>query len=244
MTTTIHLPEFPSHPTCKRCDLYAAAKNPGVPTRFFEQSDPGSRLAPLVVVGMNPGVKEDATNRCFTGPSGNLLTNVYLNHADILSHPIYLTNAARCPTLGNNEKPKQRHYNACWSYTDDDLKTVASRHTDHIVYLLCLGADAYSSISKHLLGKAMALRHGFNNQGQTNVLGFVDRFRIFATFHPAAVLREQKYLYPVSDHIELLSNALNGRLPTPSSPHLVDPTWPTPPTKKSKQPSSKTFWTK
>ena len=242
--TTIHLPEFKPQPDCRRCPLHQAAKNPGVPTRFFELSDPGSSLAPLVVVGMNPGAKEDALNQCFSGPSGNLLTNVYLKHADILSHPVYLTNAARCPTLGNNEKPKQRHYNACWSYLHDDLIAIGDAHPNHIVYLLCLGADAYGSVSKHLLGKAMPLRHGFNNQGQTNVLTFVDRYRIFATFHPAAVLREQKYLYPVSDHIELLANALNGRLPTPSSPHLVDPTWPTPPTKKSKQHSSETFWTK
>ena len=223
--TNFILPQFSSQPSCTLCDLHQGARNPGVPTRFFEQSVPSS-LTPLIVIGMNPGAKEDNLNQCFTGPSGNLLTNVYLKHEDILSHPIYLTNAARCPTLGNNEKPKRRHYNACWDYTQADILTITDAHPDQICYVLCLGADSYHTVSRYYLGKGMSLRHGFNNQGQPNTFGPVDRLRIFATFHPAAVLREKKYLYPVSDHIELLANAMNGRLPTPSRPEVVETFWP------------------
>lgn len=175
---------------------------------------------------MNPGVREDTLGKCFVGPSGNLLTSVYLKHEDILSHPVYLTNAARCPTLGNNDKPKRRHYNACWDYTQSDILTITDAYPSEICYVLCLGADAYHAVSRYYLGKGMSLRHGFNNQGQPNTFGPVDRLRIFATFHPAAVLREKKYLYPVSDHIELLARAMNGRLPTPSNPNIVDPMFP------------------
>lgn len=225
-TTDTRLPVFPSFPQCKRCELHQGAKNPGVPTRPLATSGLSSSKPPLIVVGMNPGVREDALNQCFTGPSGQLLTSVYLNHDALLRHPIYLTNAARCPTLGNNEKPKRRHYNTCWQYTQDDILAILALHSPQIAYVLCLGADAYHSVSRYYLGKGMSLRHGFNNQGQPNTFGPVDRLRIYATFHPAAVLREQKYLHPVSDHMELLVRAMSGDLPTPSNPKLVEPTWP------------------
>ena len=225
MTTDIHLDYFPNHSSCKRCDLHEGAKNPGVPTRSLDSSGLSSGLPPLIVVGMNPGVREDTLNTCFVGPSGKLLTSVYLNHPDILSHPVYLTNAARCPTLGNNDKPKRRHYSACWPHTETDILAILDVHPG-TAYILCLGADSYNTVSRHFLGKGESLRHGFNNQGQANTLGPVDRLRIFATFHPAAVLREQKYLHPVSDHIELLARSMNGQLPTPSNPDIVEPMFP------------------
>ena len=222
--TNFTLPQFSSQPSCTLCDLHQGARNPGVPTRFFEQSVPSS-LTPLIVIGMNPGAKEDNLNQCFTGPSGNLLTNVYLKHDEIVKHPIYFTNAARCATLGNSETPKHRHYRACFEYMREDIATILEAHNKK-AYVLCLGSHSYGVVSRNFLGKAHSLRHGFNNQGQPSSLLFPDQLNIYTTFHPAAVLREKKYLYPVSDHIELLANAMNGRLPTPSRPEVVETFWP------------------
>ena len=221
--TDIPLIQFSSQPSCTLCDLHQGAKNPGVPTRFFEQSAPSS-LPPLIVVGMNPGQKEDAANRCFTGPSGQLLTSVYLNHETILTHPIYLTNAARCCTLGTNESPKNRHYKQCFPYLHEDIRSIVETHGK--AFMLCLGSHSYGVMSQFLIGKRETLRHGFNNQGQPAQLLFPNQINIYTTFHPAAVLRERKYLYPVSDHIELLANAMNGRLPVPSNPDIIEPLFP------------------
>ena len=222
---TCTLPKFPSHSSCTKCELHQEAKNPGVPTRFHELSAPITS-SPLIVVGMNPGAVEDNQNRCFSGPSGKLLTNVYLNHDAIVGHPVFLTNAARCPTLGNNEKPKRKHYNACFNYLDNDIHSILESHSPHKAFILCLGADSYDTISRHYLGKSQSLRHGFNNQGQPNTLGPVGMLRIYTTFHPAAILRNKKYLYPVSDHMELLANAMNGKIPSPSLPKMEEPKWP------------------
>lgn len=224
MTTDISLPTFSSQPSCTRCDLHQGAKNPGVPTRFFEQSEPSSNLPPLIVVGMNPGFREDALNRCFSGPSGDLLTKVYLNHKDMLKNPIYLTNAARCCTLGNNESPKRKHYKACFDYLYEDIDKIVKHHGKS--FLLALGAHAYGTISQYLLGKQKSLRHGFNNQGQPAQLLFPDQINIYTSFHPAAVLREKKYLYPVSDHMDLLGRAMSGKLPIPSNPDIIEPMFP------------------
>lgn len=219
---TLALPQFESYPSCFKCELSSNVKNPGVATRFFDESLSQS-TSPLIVVGMNPGTMEDKENKCFVGPSGRLLENVYLSHDEILKHPIYLTNAARCATLGNEEKPKRRHYRECWGYTDNDINKILDAHSPHIAHILCLGADAYDTVSRAYLGKSHPLRHGFNNQGQANIEGPANMLRIYTTFHPAAILRNKRYLYPVSDHMELLSNALNGKLPTPSRPNVQQP---------------------
>mgnify|MGYP003132189457 FL=1 len=223
--TTYTLPKFPSHSSCKLCDLHQEAKNPGVPTRFHELSAPITS-SPLIVIGQNPGSAEDNANECFSGPSGKLLTSVYLNHDEIMGHPIYLTNAARCPTLGENEKPKRKHYRACSGYLNDDIETILTAHSPHKSFVLCLGAYAYSAVSRMYLDKERTLRHGFNNQGQPNTSGPEGMLYIYTTFHPAAILRNKKYLYPVADHIELLCNAINGRIPSPSLPKIEEPRWP------------------
>ena len=227
MKNNVQLPQFFSAPSCTLCDLHQGAKSPGVPTRFFEQSEPSSHLPPLIVVGMNPGVREDNTNTCFVGPSGNLLTNVYLNHEEILRTSVYLTNAARCSTLGTNESPKNKHYKACFPYLLSDIELIIEHHATKKALLLCLGSHSYGVVSQYFTGKRQSLRHGFNNQGQPSSILLPNELNIYATFHPAAVLREKKYLYPVSDHMELLARAVNGDLPTPSLPDLCEATWPT-----------------
>jgi len=221
MTTDISLPTFSSQPSCTRCDLHQGAKNPGVPTRFFEQSEPSSTRPPLIVVGMNPGYQEDAKNKCFVGPSGDLLTKVYLNHENILKSPIYFTNAARCATLEKNATPKRKHYKECFVYLHEDIESIVNHHGS--AFMLCLGSHSYATISQFLLGKQRSLRHGFANQGQPAELLFNNKINIYTTFHPAAVLREKKYLYPVSDHIDLLGRAMSGKLPTPSTPDIIEP---------------------
>ena len=224
MKTDIPLPTFSSQPSCTQCDLHQGAKSPGVPTRFYKQSEPSSNRPPLIVVGMNPGYQEDQENKCFVGPSGNLLTKVYLNHEEMLKSPIYLTNAARCATLVKNETPKRKHYKQCFVYLHEDIETIIKHHGK--AFLLCLGSHAYGVISQYLLGKAKSLRHGFSNQGQPAELLFNNQINIYATFHPSAVLRERKYLYPVSDHIDLLGRAMSGKLPTPSNPNIIEPMYP------------------
>ena len=216
--------QFNAYPSCTLCSLHEGAKNPGVPTRLLKTSSPHTNTIPIIVVGNQPTATEE---EIFTGPSGTLLTNVYLKHEELLKHTIYLTNATRCSSLGNNEQPKNKHFKACFPYLLKDIKDIVGLHAKQKAYVLCLGSHAYSVISQYFLGKRQSLRHGFNNQGQPSTSFLLpNQLNIYSTFHPAAVMREKKYLYPVSDHIELLVNAINGRAPTPSLPDIQEPSWP------------------
>jgi len=217
------LPQLPSYASCASCELHEAAKNPGVATVHHGPSLPPSKeVPPLIVVGMNPGVEEDKLNTPFVGPSGMMLKNVYLKHDQILGNTsVYLTNAARCCTLGLDHVPKRSHFRSCWKHLEADLNEILSFH-DTDAFLLCLGSLSYDSISRNLLGKPRPLKHAFNNQGELSKT-FNGRIHIYATFHPAAVLRKRNYLYPVSDHMNLLGNTIMGKVPQVTMPDLQPP---------------------
>jgi len=89
---------------------------------------------------MNPGYQEDQENKCFVGPSGNLLTKVYLNHEQILKSPVYLTNAARCATLAIEGTPKRKHYKQFFTFLHEDIEKIINHHGKS--FLLCLGSHA------------------------------------------------------------------------------------------------------
>lgn len=223
-TPTVNLQQFPSHPSCTKCELHQGAKNPGIATVHYGQSlSPSKDVPPLIVIGMNPGVEEDRSNRPFVGPSGLLLRNVYLKHDDILDNTtIYLTNAARCCSLGLNHTPKRSHFRECWEHLEADIQSILNLHTPN-AFLLCLGKLSYDTISKQLLGKSRSLKHGFNNQGELATELFRGRINIYTTFHPSAVLRKRNHLYPVSDHINLLGNSILGKTPQVSCPNMEKP---------------------
>ena len=216
----LNLPQFSSHPSCIRCELHQGARNPGIATIHYEQSlFPSKEITPLIIVGMNPGVEEDKTNRPFEGPSGKLLKNVYLHHEDFLkTTTIYITNAARC----RSDSPKRSHFRHCWTHLEKDIQEIIDYHTPK-AHLLCLGGMSYDSISKQLLGRGKPLKHAFNNQGEVATQIFPNKLHIYATFHPAAVLRKRNYLYPVSDHLNLLGNMIMGRIPQVSRPKINKP---------------------
>lgn len=217
---SVTLSQFSSHSSCTRCELHQEAKNPGIATVHYERSlFPSKDIPPLIVVGMNPGVEEDRLNLPFVGPSGMMLKNVYLDHDDILDNTtVYLTNAARC----RSDSPKRSHFRHCWTHLEKDIQRIIDYHTPK-AYLLCLGSKSYDSISKQLLGKSKTLRYAFNNQGELSTHTLPNEIHIYATFHPAAVLRKRNYLYPVSDHLNLLGNMIMGRIPQVSQPEINKP---------------------
>jgi len=220
----INLPQLSSHPSCTLCDLHQEAKNPGIATIHYDRSlSPSEDTTPLIVVGLNPGYEEDQTNTPFKGESSRMLKNVYLNHDDILKNStVYLTNAARCPTVGEQNVPRRSDFKACWIHLQEDIANITAFHKENAI-ILCLGSKSYESVSRNLLGKSRTLRHAFNNQGEPATHLFTNEVNIYATFHPAAVLRKRNYIYPVSDHINLLGNALIGNAPQVSLPIIVSP---------------------
>src|SRR5688500_8193725 len=124
---------------CRGCDLYRGATQ----TVFGE----GPRGARIVLVGEQPGDKEDLAGRPFVGPAGGMLDKGLL-HAGLDRQKVYVTNAVKhfnfeqAPGSGKpriHKKPRAAHIKACQAWVIEEIKTVRPK------LVLCLGATAAQS---------------------------------------------------------------------------------------------------
>jgi DNA polymerase len=156
---------------CKACELWAK----GTQTVFGE----GKENAPLMMVGEQPGDREDIEGRPFVGPAGRILDEA-LEAAGIPRANIYLTNAVkhfRWERRGKrrlHSKPSQVHVRACRPWLKAELEAVRPR------LMVLLGATAAQSV----MGTAFKV-----TQQRGKVLASPLGVPALATVHPSSILR-------------------------------------------------------
>src|SRR2546421_1246003 len=122
---------------CKACDLWANATQ----TVFGE----GEAPAPFMLVGEQPGDKEDLSGQPFVGPAGQLLDRA-LAAAGIDRDEVYVTNAVKhfkWTPRGKrriHQKPNAAEVSACRRWLDAEIEVVAPD------VLTCLGATAAQAL--------------------------------------------------------------------------------------------------
>ncbi|GAB3045445.1 UdgX family uracil-DNA binding protein [Parafrigoribacterium mesophilum] len=163
---------------CRGCELWRDA------TQLVFSA--GVASAPLMLVGEQPGDREDRVGEPFVGPAGRVLADA-LEAADIAQADVYLTNAVKHFHFVERGKrrihatPEVGHIAACHPWLEAELAAVAP---DVIV---CLGATAGRSV----LGRPVrigaergtVLHETALNQIAPNIGG------VLVTAHPSAVLR-------------------------------------------------------
>jgi uracil-DNA glycosylase family protein len=159
---------------CKGCDLYLR----GTQTVFGE----GNLKAKIMLVGEQPGDREDLEGRPFVGPAGHLLDGCLLK-AGIDRTQVYVTNIVKhfkWEPRGKrriHEKPNSTEIMACTPWLDTEIDLVKPR------LIVCLGATA----AQGLLGKTFRVT---KNRGQKlEVPGYPP---IVATVHPSSILRARE----------------------------------------------------
>jgi uracil-DNA glycosylase family protein len=156
---------------CTACDLYRFATQ----VVFGE----GSASASVMLVGEQPGDKEDLEGRPFVGPAGKLLDRA-LEDAGIDRSQTYVTNAVKhfkWTARGKrriHQKPNWGEIAACRMWLDAELGVVAPR------ILVALGATA----AQALYGKQFRV----TRQRGVPVESPLAEIAI-ATIHPSAILR-------------------------------------------------------
>ena len=158
---------------CHGCDLYKDA------TQTVFGDGPGT--ARVMMVGEQPGDREDVAGEPFVGPAGKLLDRA-LADAGIDRSEVYLTNAVKhfkftLPERGKrriHKKPNQAEISACKPWLLAELDRVKPQ------LVVLLGATAASA----LLGKDFRLTE---QRGQ--LLDLEQGMPAVATVHPSAVLR-------------------------------------------------------
>lgn len=156
---------------CRGCELYREATQ----TVFGE----GSADAAMVLVGEQPGDREDREGHPFVGPAGKVLSRA-LDEARIPRADVYVTNAVKhfrfteTPTRRLHRRPGVEHLRACRPWLAAELRRIEPR------VLVCLGAVAVRSA----FGKAhsVASLRGTFHRTDLSPLTFV-------TAHPSAILR-------------------------------------------------------
>ena len=122
---------------CRACPLWKV----GTQTVFGE----GPRAADLMLVGEQPGDREDREGRPFVGPAGRLLDQA-LEEAGIDRTRVYVTNAVKhfkWTARGKRRihaKPNWSEVAACRPWLDSELEVVRPD------VLVCLGATAAQAL--------------------------------------------------------------------------------------------------
>jgi len=157
---------------CRACPLW----EPATQTVFGE----GPADARILVVGEQPGDREDLSGRPFVGPAGQLLDRA-LAELGIDRGTLYLTNAVKHFRFERRGKvrlhrtPDASHVQACRHWLAGEIEQV---RPDAII---CLGGTAALA----LFGAGFQL---MRERGQWRVLE--DGTRAMATVHPAWILRQ------------------------------------------------------
>lgn len=157
---------------CHACDLWRNATQ----TVFGE----GRRAAEVMLIGEQPGDKEDLAGHPFVGPAGRVLDEA-LDEAGIDRDSVYVTNAVKhfkWKARGKrriHDKPNAAEVAACRPWLDAELATVQPR------VVVLLGATA----AQALLGRSFRVTAQRGKVlEETQIAPFV-----VATVHPSSVLR-------------------------------------------------------
>ena len=156
---------------CRACPLWRT----GTQTVFGE----GARAADVMLVGEQPGDKEDVAGRPFVGPAGKLLDEA-LEEAGIDRTRAYVTNVVKhfkWQARGKRRihaKPAWAEVAACRPWLDAELDVVKPK------VLVCLGATA----AQALLGRQFRVTRERGQPVDSDLAT-----NVIATIHPSAVLR-------------------------------------------------------
>ena len=158
---------------CTSCGLYEHATQ-----TVFGEGDPAARL---VLIGEQPGDREDLEGRPFVGPAGGVLDRA-LEAAGIERRQVYLTNAVkhfkwkRRGKVRLHQKPNAEEVHACAAWWRGELEAI---HSDIVVLLGATAAQA-------ALGPTVRVTR---DRGVLIPAGDRLAYDALVTMHPSAVLR-------------------------------------------------------
>ncbi len=172
MPSQIDLPSLKTAADCcKACDLHQFASQ-----MVFGEGPPDAKI---VLVGEQPGDREDIEGKPFVGPAGELL-NQALVRAGIRRREVYVTNVVKHFKFTErgkrrlHKKPDSREIFACRPWLEAELAAIKPQT------VVCLGATP----AQALFGRDFRIT---KSRGVMRATDWCER--TIATWHPAAILR-------------------------------------------------------
>lgn len=155
---------------CRGCELWRDATQ-----AVFGDGDVPARM---MLVGEQPGDKEDLAGEPFVGPAGRILSQA-LDEAGVPRERVYLTNAVkhfRFEQRGKrriHQRPDVGHISACRPWLEAEFAAVQP------AVVVCLGATAARAVLGRVVKIGAERGTPIQVEGRTVVI----------TIHPSAVLR-------------------------------------------------------
>ena len=156
---------------CRDCPLWEHATQ----TVFGE----GPLNATVMLVGEQPGDKEDLAGKPFVGPAGQMLDRA-LQDAGIDRRKTYVTNAVKHFKFVQrgksrlHQRPNTPEIRACRQWYERELKVIAPK------LVVAMGATAAQSV----FGKLTPI-----NKNRGRVIELADGVHVLVTVHPSFLLR-------------------------------------------------------
>jgi len=165
---------------CNKCPLYKSRKN-AVPGE-------GNWRNKIMFIGEAPGFNEDEQGRPFVGRAGKLLEE-FLTSIGKKREEVFITNVVKCRPP-NNRQPEEEEIKVCTSlYLEKQIEVIKPK------LIVCLG-----NISANYIFKKFGLKFESMNKSHGKVFSVSNLFiqaKVIATYHPAAILRNQN-LMPIA----------------------------------------------
>ena len=152
----------------------------------------GNANAALMIIGEAPGFEEDKQGKPFVGKAGELLTKMVGAINIDRQKDAFITNILKCRPP-ENRNPNQQEEVACLPVLKKQIEVIKP---SAILLLGKIAANALLNISDSI-GKIRVECHNYNN------------IPVVATYHPAALLRNQKYKRPAWEDLQKLKKKLN-----------------------------------
>ena len=145
----------------------------------------GNPEADIMFIGEGPGEDEDLSGRPFVGKAGQLLTKIIENGMKIPREQVYIANIVKCRPPANRD-PMPDEAQCCIGFLKEQIKIVNPK------VLILLGKVAM----KNLLG----IESSMSKARETTYE--YEGIKVFVTYHPSALLRNETYKRPVWEDIK------------------------------------------
>lgn len=150
---------------CNKCKLCSGRKNVVIGT--------GNKNAKIMLIGEGPGADEDIQGIPFVGKAGQLMNKAF-EGIGLKREDVYIANIVKCRPP-QNRNPERDEAEACREYLETQIKLV----NPEIIVLL--GSVALKNYLGEEYGITTCRGKWYEKDGR----------KIMATFHPAALLRDE-----------------------------------------------------
>jgi len=150
----------------------------------------GNSYSEIMFVGEAPGADEDRLGEPFVGRAGQLLNKI-LAAMKLERQDVYIANILKCRPP-NNRDPQSDEAAICEPFLHQQIKLIKPK------IICCLGRVAAQRLLQTNMSLGQMRDRWFDYQGTT----------LMVTYHPAALLRSNKYKRPTWEDMQKLLQKL------------------------------------